>query len=413
MTIDQAVLGRRLRLAREASGLTQVDASEAIGLPRTAVVQMEAGNRAVSSLELARLARLYGHPIDSFFAEASEAAETPLHAIYRAAPGFEQNAAHKSQFDAAVSLCREGVKLEQLLGHRARFGPPAYDFPLPRRQTEAVEQGSHVAAEERRRLELGDAPIADMADLITTQQIWASGARFPDEVSGVFMRNEELGMVILVNFHHVRGRKRFSYAHEYAHALFDRQKPVQVSTLGNRKELCEVRANAFAAAFLMPRGGVVSFLRSLDKATPSRHVAWVYDQATEDAEAPIEAERRAVPGSQKITYKDVATLARHFGVSYKAAAFRIRNLNWVNFDECNSLLEQEGSARDYLTLLDFSDSVEGKDDAPADRELRRQVAGLAIEAFRREQISRGRLLELSKPLGVPGSKLLKLAEAAV
>ena len=47
-----------------------------------------------------------------------------------------------------------------------------------------------------------------------------------------------------------------------------------------------------------------------------------------------------------------------------------------------------------------------------DRELRSGIAHLAIEAVRREEISRGRVLELSKILGMKADILLRLAEAA-
>ena len=47
-----------------------------------------------------------------------------------------------------------------------------------------------------------------------------------------------------------------------------------------------------------------------------------------------------------------------------------------------------------------------------DRELRSEITHLAIEAYRREEISRGRVLELSKMLGMKGDVLLRLAEAA-
>ena len=47
-----------------------------------------------------------------------------------------------------------------------------------------------------------------------------------------------------------------------------------------------------------------------------------------------------------------------------------------------------------------------------DRELISQIAYLAIEAYRREEISRGRLLEISKTLKIEGRQLLELAEAA-
>ena len=47
-----------------------------------------------------------------------------------------------------------------------------------------------------------------------------------------------------------------------------------------------------------------------------------------------------------------------------------------------------------------------------DRELRNEIAHLAIEAYRREEISRGRLLDLSKTLEIDGDALLSLARAA-
>ena len=65
-------------------------------------------------------------------------------------------------------------------------------------------------------------------------------------------------------------RKRFSYAHEYAHAILDRNMNAIVSTNDNSHELIEKRANAFAAAFLMPQAGVHWFLGLLDKGGASR-----------------------------------------------------------------------------------------------------------------------------------------------
>ena len=53
MPITTAQLAERLKQARLQAGLTQEQAAGAIGVPRTALVQMEGGNRAVSSLELA------------------------------------------------------------------------------------------------------------------------------------------------------------------------------------------------------------------------------------------------------------------------------------------------------------------------------------------------------------------------
>ena len=70
--MNQAELGRRLREARELCGRSQQDAAEAINAPRTAITQIEAGNRAVSTLELTRLAKLYRVNVTHFFFEEEE-----------------------------------------------------------------------------------------------------------------------------------------------------------------------------------------------------------------------------------------------------------------------------------------------------------------------------------------------------
>jgi Zn-dependent peptidase ImmA (M78 family) len=277
---------------------------------------------------------------------------------------------------------------------------------------EAVEQGSIVAEQERRRLALGHNPIPDMSDLINSQNIWASGADLPDDMSGLFLNHSSIGLFILVNFGHRRARKRFSYAHEYAHALLDREDSATVSREDNRRKLPEVRANAFAAAFLLPRTGVWAFLNSRFKAGPSLIEQTVYDPAAEQNAEEVRASRRAAPRSQVLTYEDVATLAHHFGVSYQAALFRLKSLSIVNDAEFGELRDKEHFGKQYLELLQVLVDLEGLDERKPDREIVSQVVHLALEAYRREEISKGKLRDLSKLLNFSARELVMLAEAA-
>jgi Zn-dependent peptidase ImmA (M78 family) len=229
-------------------------------------------------------------------------------------------------------------------------------------------------------------------------------------MSGLFLRHPTIGMAILVNIDHVPARKRFSYAHEYGHALMDRDLSVTVSTQTNASDLIEKRANAFAAAFLMPAGGVEELLKSMSKGQPSRLEELVYDVANSKA---FEAQARPAPGSQVITYQDVARLARHFGVSYPAATYRLMSLRSVSKADGEHLLSQAELGRRYLDVIGCLDDLEGSDpDKCQDKELVATVVHLATEAFRREEISQGRLLDIAKKLNLPGRQLLELAEAA-
>ena len=413
MSIDQATLASRLKQSREAAALTQEEASKTLGIARTAMVQIESGNRAVSSLELEKLARLYRRDISEFFVGSPKQAEDdPFVILHRIAPGLEDDPAIKQQIDHCLKLCQEGRDLEKLLGRPERSGPPAYNIPAPKNTGEAVMQGSHVATHERQRLGIGDGSIADLADLINSQGVWATGVELPSEMSGMFINHPSTGMVIIVNTEHAMTRKRFSYAHEYGHALMDNDRTGTISSKLNSRDLTEQRANAFAAAFLMPSQGIEKVLLQLQKGQPSRVDQAVFDVATEER---IDSQVRTAPGSQKLGYQDATMIARLFNVSFEAVAYRLRSLGHINQPECEALLSQVDLANNFRQMLDtlalLDDADPSKENKPV-RELKGQIAHLAIEAFRRDEISRGRLLELASLIGCSGQSLLEFGTAA-
>lgn len=108
----------------------------------------------------------------------------------------------------------------------------------------------------------------------------------------------------------------------------------------------------------------------------------------------------------------MALLDHHFGVGYQAAVYRIKSLSWVSQPECQKLLERELEGKRFLEFLRMSDDLDQPESRERqERELKSQVVHLAIEAYRREEISRGKLLDLSKKLERSGRKLIELAEA--
>jgi len=407
--MDLRELGRRLRYAREFRGLSQQATAKAIGVTRTAITQMESGNRSVSTLELSKLAECYRRPISFFFQEAAEEQDIFV-ALYRAAPEFNVDPIVRDQVWECLNLCQEGVSLKEILGLESRTGLPTYDFRSPRTKGDAINQGNKAAIEERRRLGLGESPVHGISELIVSQGIWASDAELPGGVSGLFLNHISFGLAIVVNTNHSRGRKRFSYAHEYAHALMDRNGQLSVSSSGNSSELVEVRANAFAASFLMPADGVYELLRNLDLKTPYHRVQTVYNAASGGS---YEGVIRTESSSRTVSFKDVAKVAYRFGVSYQAALYRLKSLKLLSEKETDRQMALEESGKQFLNELSDADSVERKDDIQrSGRELRFEVANLAIEAYRQEEISQGRLLELSKVLKIDGPRFLDFAAKA-
>jgi len=174
--IDAAQLGLRLRLMRERRGLTQEAVAEALRLPRTAVTNIENGTRAVSTLELAKLADVYGCSPGSFLEEGvdNDVSVILMRALQQEAnePDFQK------AIDRVLSLCREGVALRTLLDDSTEEPLPDYSTRMVS-TGDAIRQGDLVALEERRRLGLGNAPAGNIASIIGTQGVWVAACDLP------------------------------------------------------------------------------------------------------------------------------------------------------------------------------------------------------------------------------------------
>ena len=106
ITLDE--IGRRLRLARESRQITQERAGAVLGLQRSAVSLMESGQRQVSTLELTRLADLYGRAVEWFVnPNIPVEQEDPVVALFRADPGLQSEVVQKQAL-RCLRLLREG-----------------------------------------------------------------------------------------------------------------------------------------------------------------------------------------------------------------------------------------------------------------------------------------------------------------
>ena len=157
--LTQRDLGQRLKSAREAIGLTQQQVAGQVELTRVAISQIESGHRAVSSLELRRLSRLYGRDMVSFL-EKRPVEQDALAVLLRAHPDLIENENPDDSFQNATELFREYTNLKELLG-LDREGV----YLESKNIWESIQIGEQAAGVERRCLELGIDPIHDMAQL--------------------------------------------------------------------------------------------------------------------------------------------------------------------------------------------------------------------------------------------------------
>ncbi len=400
MAFSAEELGRRIRSARQAAGLTQSAVAAALGTSRPAVSQMESGSRGVSSLELRQLAGLCGRNMEDFFSDRFSA-DGVATALFRSHPDLAADADLRAALSAALEFGRAVAILEDQVGvDRHETVAPVYTASSPARKWDAIRQGEQVAEAERRRLGFGTEALPDLMDLLDRQGVRAVAATMPSTVSGLMLAGGEAGLVVAVNERHVYSRQRFSLAHEYAHVLFDRGLRASVSLRMERDSLREVRANSFAASFLLPAEGVRRFVRYLAKGRGSRDRRQVFDGADEQT-----GERRLPPGSQEIRLHDLALLAHHFGVSRTAALYRLKSLRLVDEEQRESLAREDGrdGSRTARLLGLRSPAVRYR------RVAQKRLLALAIEAFRRETISWRKLCELARLVEVEEDALEELA----
>lgn len=409
MSLTRELLAERLRQAREAVSLTQEQAAEALGVARPVISQIETGDRKVSSLELDRLARLYGRlPADLLEAEFDP--EESLLTAFRAVG--EADLAVDVQRDV-IRRCREVAaatrQLETVLGIQRAFesgGLAPRGAPAPASTWEAVQQGERAALEERRRLGLGSAPVPDLIDLLEAQGILTAQLDLPKEVDGLTLMLRDGPFVAVNRRERVLPRRRFSLAHEYAHVLLDGTIRASVTHRRHQDDPREKRANRFAAAFLLPADGLTEMLTSLGK--PPR------ENATSVMEGDrVYSTRNTTPAAEtEVQPHDVAQVSHYFGASYLSVIYRLKSLTYISNRNCDELLaaQQDGRLKALARAMFLTGPGAPSTNRP-DHFHHRFIA-LVLEALRRDEVSPPRALEWAGLVGFSADEFRDLMKKA-
>jgi Zn-dependent peptidase ImmA (M78 family)/transcriptional regulator with XRE-family HTH domain len=392
MSIDQIELGRRIRQARESCGMTQDEVAEKLGISRPLVVLIEQGKRPVSGLELQTLAYLFARDMRDLVADEF-AEDDVVHALFRSHEDMGEDGVKRALRDC-IALGHELTNLEDLLGiSRATVTVATYAHSFPRSRWEAIQIGEHVAVEERRRLGLGLAPLGDVSSLLEAQGIRTGTVSMPDSVSGLTISHPKVGPFVVINESHSKERRRFSWCHEYAHVLLDKDAIGMVSRVSERDDLREVRANSFAANFLLPEQGVRQFVAALGKGSASRIHADIFDEA-----GVVAIDSRTDPATQEIQLYDVVQLAHSYGVSVPSTLYRLRNLKLISEPEFERLRSMDEEGRSRRIAVAFG--VEADQAIEQRGEFQRRFLALGLEALRREKISQAKFMQLAERVGL-------------
>ena len=352
-------VGRRLRISREAAGMTQAHAAANVKVARTTLVAIEKGQRAVRFAELRPLARLYGTSVNALLRR--ESVYTDLVPRFRKLPGCK-DASWAEAVRLLADLVRAEVELENLLGITHPRNYPAQRLLLP---GDVRAQAENDATELRQKLGLGLASVGDLMSLLELDLgIRVYVRPLAPQVCGLFAYDEQVGACMLLNASHPRERRAQSAARGLGHLVSNRQSPDVHYLDGGERSREDRYATAFGRAFLTPARTVVQRFRDVTQ------------------------------GASQLTRRHVILLAHSFGVSRKALVRRLEDLDltkpgtWDWFQANGGITNQQ--ARQVLGDLT------GRERDPIDSKCptTHRLSLLAAEAWRQELLSEGQLARL-------------------
>lgn len=241
--------GGRLRVARELRGLTQKAVAEAANISSTAIGQFETGTTTPNARTLVNLADALRFPL-SFFQDDVVHSEPDTPAFFRSLRSTSVR--DQRQARAFVELVREFT-----LALETKLELPPHDIPRHPTSPAREDRGAVEAVAGLVREEFGlwdDGPVDNVVGLLERHGAVVTRTQFEaGKIDAFSVAYEDRPVVVLCSDKGLYDRSRFDAAHELGHLVMHEHDDCG-------QKATEQQANQFAAAFLMPRGGIVDQL---------------------------------------------------------------------------------------------------------------------------------------------------------
>ena len=346
-------IGNRLKEARNRLDLTLQDVAKNLNFSISTLSDIERGQRQVSSVELFRFARFYSRPIEYFLKEGKSGVS--FHLLLRA---IDATAISKDMIVKFEELCDNYSFIKELIKAPDMSSPPDYS-----RKSRTIDDAEEIADSERANLGASDQPIKDIYALLESKR----GIKIfhlpenPKIFAGAFANDEACGSCFLINSNNTYRRRAFTVAHEYGHCIAHRDQIAHIDSddAFENSNTNERFADAFAAAFLMPR-------RSISE-------MWNYLRSDE---------RNTTPSL-------ILQLAVYFGVSFEAVGWRLVTLHKLSKEKWLQICEQHIPSTPIARFFGYQ-----IEDDKSPEMLPSQYKYLCYQAYEQHLISFERLAEL-------------------
>jgi Zn-dependent peptidase ImmA (M78 family)/transcriptional regulator with XRE-family HTH domain len=341
MALTMEMLADRVRAAMEAAGMSQRALGQAIGFDPPTMSKALSGKRGFKPLELALISETLGISVQQLLADGTRSREAVLARVQpEGSPATEQ----------ALARVRQMLELDGLLSEQGFEALPAVRPPRPSSSL-PYEQGELLAQRLRSQSGLGDADLpTDLgqlaADVEDKFNVDVAIEPLESGLDGLAIWRRHYTL-IMVSSSIAAHRQRYTIAHELGHLMAGDQGDIVDENINYSRTPAETRANAFAAAFLMPAGAL-----------------------------------RAATGEHSTPTEElIADLLARYRVSLDALAFRLHNLGIIDAAGRDSV-RRMSSTRIALRQGRASDLQARHDQRWPDGLLRR-----AVEAYAKGRIS--------------------------
>ncbi|MHC5902412.1 helix-turn-helix domain-containing protein [Streptomyces sp. S6] len=294
----------RVRNVMAAAAISQTAFAEVVGLSPDKLSKSLSGVRRFTSYDLARIAEFGGTTVDWLLTGREPL--RPAFAARTSTPAVDER--DRGQLKDLVERFTTAHEVIDLLG----LSPRLPELPVVRSDLRRyVDQGTALAEDALAALATAGSPTVgdmDTADLVQALErafgVDVAKIDLPDGIDGAAWQADGFRLIMIARTK-VPTRQRFTLAHELGHILArDAQDLLTETHLspGRQKDLTEVRANVFAARFLMPRREI-------------------------GAEA----------GADGLTDEQLTSLVVHFQVSPSALAARLAQLDLIASETASRL----------------------------------------------------------------------------
>jgi Zn-dependent peptidase ImmA (M78 family)/transcriptional regulator with XRE-family HTH domain len=243
MTESSPFEPKRLKIARQFHGYTQVELGDRVGVSRQYINQLEAGGTPTEDMLAALAAALNVEP--GFFRRPIEAELDTDDCNFRSI--MSRRARDVEQVLAHGSLLADLVAFVEAELDKAEMDFPAVDFP----HIKVTDEESIERAAERVRMHwnlTADQPIDNT--IRVAEHAGAVVVKFPGvahEIDALSVSGNR-PLIVRASEKEQQSRLRFDIAHEIGHLVMHQKK-----SRPNDHDTAESQANRFASAFLLPR----------------------------------------------------------------------------------------------------------------------------------------------------------------